>query len=187
MNYEKEFSQEPKAIWGFLFRARYSTDSQPERFHLFLAPWSTAMTKKWNKALPEIENFKLPSPALKVFPFLCFISFKSVSWYLKATTFPFQCYLHITFLHTCEHKDFLLLTNVLVWLDDLVSVQVSHYTTITFLIPFQTLGTKMYPEVVSTLSLKDLVIHLTQSTPSHLTKKGIGEPLTWKSTKHAHL
>lgn len=60
MHYEKEFSQEPKAIWGFLFRARYSTDSQPEIFHLFLAPWSTAMTKKWNKALPEIENFKLP-------------------------------------------------------------------------------------------------------------------------------
>lgn len=137
------------------------------------------MTKKWNKALPEIENFKLPSPALKAFPFLCFISFKPVSWYLKAITFPFQCYLHITFLLTCEHKDFLLLTNVLVWLDDLVSVQLSHYTIITFLIPFQTLGTKMYPEVVSTLSLKDLVSHLTHSP--HL--------LTWQRRvleNHSH-
>lgn len=40
-------------------------DSQPERF-LLLAPWSAAMTKKWNEALSEIKDFKWPSSAVKV-------------------------------------------------------------------------------------------------------------------------
>lgn len=125
-------------------------DSQPERFHLFLAHWRVATTKKWNETLPGFKNFKLPSPAFKALPFPCFISFKPVSWYLKVITFPFECCLPITFLHTCEHEDFLLPINVLVWLDDPISVQVSHYTTIAFFTPFQTLGTKTYPEVAST-------------------------------------
>lgn len=104
-------------------------DSQPERFHLFLAHWRVAMTKKWNETLPGIKNFKLPSPAFKALPFPCFISFKPVSWYLKVITFPFECCLPITFLHTCEHEDFLLPINVLVtrWSHFCTSVTLHHH------------------------------------------------------------
>lgn len=65
---------------------------------------------------------------------------------------PFECCLPITFLHTCEHEDFLLPINVLVWLNDLIPAEVSHYTTIVCFIPLQTLGTKMYLQVASTPS-----------------------------------
>lgn len=58
MNYEKEFSQEPNAIC--LEQSIISqADSQPERFHLFLAHWSAAMTRKWNKAFPCNQSFAI--------------------------------------------------------------------------------------------------------------------------------
>lgn len=140
MNDEKEFSQEPKTIWGFLFRAiHYSTGRQPAR----KISSSSSSLKRCNDQKVK-RGLAWDKGLQRAFP--C----NQSSWDLKAITFPFECCLPVAFLHTCEHKDFWLQIHVLGWLDDLVSVQVSHYTTISFLISFQTLGTKMYPEVAST-------------------------------------
>lgn len=123
-------SSSHSSFWIFTFqKARCHCNTQPHHeyklasiqnllsgFHkcVFPSPIATSNFQSFPfmNNVPQIKNFKLLSLALEALPFPYFISFKPVSWYLKLITFPFECCLPITFLHTlgehfhtlCEHK-----------------------------------------------------------------------------------